>query len=110
MQMPTRNRNKKKKKKKEKAARSPPVPLQRAVPSLVLGQDVLALAQLFPQVGHLLPERRVLLLQEGGADGDLVLLQPARVPRPLGSHVVLSAPCPVLVVLLREHRETQTSC
>lgn len=69
------------------------------MPGLVLGQDVLALAQLLAQVGHLLAQRRVLLLQEGRANGDLVLLEAPRVARALGRHVVLPAPRPVLVVL-----------
>lgn len=73
---------------------------QRPVLRLVLGQDVLGASQLFPQVGHLLPQSRVLLLQEAGADGDLVLLEPPRVPGPLRRQVVLPAPGPVFVILL----------
>lgn len=49
---------------------------QRAVSGLVFGQNVLAAAQLFPQVGHLLAQGAILLLQEARPDGDLVLLQP----------------------------------
>lgn len=58
--------------------------LQRPVSRLVFGQNVLAAAELLPHVGHLDAQRRVLLLQEAGADGDLVLLQPPGIPRPLG--------------------------
>lgn len=78
--------------------------LQGPVPGLVLGEYVLALAQLLPQVGHLLAEGRVLLLQERSPDGDLVLLQAPGVARALRCHVVLSAPCPVLVILLISYR------
>lgn len=74
---------------------------QRPVLRLVLGQDVLGASELFPQVGHLLPQSRVLLLQEAGSDGDLVLLQSPGVPGPLGCHVVLPAPGPVFVILLK---------
>lgn len=81
--------------------------LQGPVPGLVLGEYVLALAQLLAQVGHLLAQRRVLLLQEGRADGDLVLLQPPRVARALGRHVVLPAPGPVLVILLISDRRAK---
>ena len=77
---------------------------QRPVLCLVLGQDVLGASQLFPQVGHLLPQSRVLLLQEAGSDGDLVLLEPPRVPGPLGRQVVLPAPGPVFVILLKGHK------
>ena len=56
--------------------------------------------QLLVQGDHLLPEGVVLLLQEARPDGDLVLLQPPRVPGPLGRHIVLPAPGPVPVVLL----------
>lgn len=55
----TKEKKRKKKKKKEKNPKHPTSPasdLQGAVPSFVLGQDVLALAQLFPQVGHLLAQ------------------------------------------------------
>lgn len=78
--------------------------LQGPVSGLILGKYVLAFAQLLPQVSHLLAEGRVLLLQERGPDGDLVLLQPPGVAGALGSHVVLSAPCPVLVILLISYR------
>lgn len=74
--------------------------LQGPVPGLVLGEYVLALAQLLPQVSHLLAEGRVLLLQERSPDGDLILLQPPGITGALGCHVVLSAPGPVLVILL----------
>lgn len=72
---------------------------QGPVSRLVFSQNVLAAAQLLPHVRHLHAEGGVLLLQEAGPDGDLVLLQPPGVPRPLGRHVVLSAPGPVPVVL-----------
>lgn len=73
---------------------------QRAVLGLVFGEDVLGAPELFPQGGHFLPQSRVLLLQEGGPDGDLVLLEPAGVAGPLGSHVVLPATGPVFIILL----------
>lgn len=73
---------------------------QRAVSRLVFGQNVLTAAEFLPQVGHFLSECRVLFLQESRADGDLVLFQPASVPGPFGRDIVLSAPCPVLVILL----------
>lgn len=73
--------------------------LQGPVPGLVLGEYVLALAQLLPQVSYLLAEGRVLLLQERRPDGDLILLQPPGIAGALGCHVVLSAPGPVLVIL-----------
>lgn len=73
--------------------------LQRPVSRLIFGQNVLAAAELLPHVGHLDAQRRVLLLQEASADGDLVLLQPPGVPRPLGRQVVLPAPRPVPVIL-----------
>lgn len=53
---------------------------QGPVPGLVFSQNVLAAAQLLPQVRYLQAESGVLLLQEGGADGNLVLLQPPGVP------------------------------
>lgn len=73
---------------------------QRAVSRLVFGQNVLTAAEFLPQVGHLLSQCRVLLLQESRADRDLVLLQPASVPGPFGREIVLSTPCPVFVILL----------
>lgn len=73
--------------------------LQRPVSRLVFGQNVLAAAELLPHVGHFDAQRRVLFLEEAGADGDLVLLQPPGIPRPLGRQVVLPAPRPVPVVL-----------
>lgn len=73
--------------------------LQGAVPRVVFGQNVLTAAELLPQFGHLLSERRVLFLQESRADGDLVLLESASVPRAFRRDVVLSAPRPVSVIL-----------
>ena len=49
---------------------------QGPVSGLVFSQNVLAAAQLLPQVRYLHAEGGVLLLQETGPDGDLVLLQP----------------------------------
>lgn len=72
---------------------------QGPVSRLVFSQNVLAAAQLFPQVGHLETQRGVLLLQEAGSDGDLILLEATRVPRALRRHVVLSASRPVLIIL-----------
>lgn len=66
---------------------------------LVFSQNVLAAAQLLPQVGHLETQRGVLLLQEAGSDGNLVLFEAARVPRALRRHVVLSASRPVPIIL-----------
>lgn len=82
---------------------------QRPVSSLVFGHNVFAAAQLLPQFGHFNAEGAVLLLQERGADGDLVLFEPTGVPRTLGSHVVLSATGPVPIVLKedRERKESQ---
>lgn len=48
---------------------------KRPVLGLILGHDGLALAHLLAQLGHLRPQGRVLLLQEGRPDGDLILLQ-----------------------------------
>lgn len=79
---------------------------QRPVPRLVFGQDLLAAAELLPHVAHLHAQRRVLLLQEAGADGDLVLLQSPGVAGPLGRQVVLPAPGPVPVVLNQGRRQT----
>lgn len=73
--------------------------LQWAVLSLIPGQDVLAAAAVLPQLGHLLPQRRVFPLQEGGAHRDLVLLQPPCVARALCCHVVLLSPGPVSLIL-----------
>lgn len=82
---------------------------QRAVSCLVFGQNVLTAAEFLPQVGHFLSERPVLFLQESRADGDLVLFQPASVPGAFGCVVVLSASCPVSVVLCGDgEREKQT--
>lgn len=53
---------------------------QGPVPGLIFSHNVLTAAQLLPQVRYLHAESGVLLLQEGGADGDLVLLQPPGVP------------------------------
>lgn len=53
---------------------------QGPVPGLVFSQNVLAAAQLLPQVRYLHAESGVLLLQERGADGNLVLLQPPGIP------------------------------
>lgn len=53
---------------------------QGPVSGLVFSQNVLAAAQLLPQVRYLHAESGVLLLQEAGPDGDLVLLQPPGVP------------------------------
>ena len=72
---------------------------QGPVSGLVFRHNVLAAAQLLPDLGHLAAQGTVLLLQEAGPDGDLVLLQPPRVPGPLGGHIVLSASHPVPVVL-----------
>lgn len=72
---------------------------QGPVSRFVFSHNVFAAAQLLPQVGYLRAESGVLLLQEGGPDGDLVLLQPPSVPWPLGCHVVLSASGPVLIIL-----------
>ena len=72
------------------------------VQPLVLGQDVLGASELLPQVGHLPPQSRVLLFQEAGSDGDLVLFEPPSVPGPLRRKVVLPAAGPVFVILLEE--------
>ena len=53
---------------------------QGPVSGLVFSHNVLAAAQLLPHVRHLHAESSVLLLQEAGPDGDLVLLQPPSVP------------------------------
>ena len=53
--------------------------LQGSKLGLVLVQDVPGASQLFPQFCHFLSEGRVLLLQETGPDGDLVLLQAPRI-------------------------------
>lgn len=53
---------------------------QGPVSRLVFGQNVFAAAQLLPHVRHLHAQGGVLLLQEAGPDGDLVLLQPPGVP------------------------------
>ena len=50
------------------------------------------------EVGQLEAEFEVLLFEEGGADGDLVLLGPAGVAGSLGRFVVLPAPLPVRLV------------
>lgn len=73
--------------------------LQWAVLCLIPDKDVLAAAAVLAQLGHLLPQRRVFPLQKGGAYRDLVLLQPPRVARTLGCHVVLLSPGPVFVIL-----------
>lgn len=73
--------------------------LQRAVLGLEPGQDVLAAATVLPQLGYLLPQRRILPLQEGGTHRDLVLFQPPGVPGTLGGHVVLLSPGPVFLIL-----------
>ena len=62
-------------------------------------RHVLQVGVLLLQVVHLALQRRVLLLQEASPHGDLVLLQPPRLPAPLGRLVVLVALGPVLVVL-----------
>lgn len=49
---------------------------QGPVSGLVFSHNVLAATQLLPQVRYLHAESGVLLLQEAGPDGDLVLLQP----------------------------------
>lgn len=67
--------------------------------TLVLVEDVPATAELLPHVGDLLAKGGVLPLQEGGAHGDLVLLQPPGIPRAFRRLVVLDTPAPVLVVL-----------
>ena len=72
---------------------------QGPVLGLILWHDGLALAHLLAQLRHLRPQGRVLLLQEGRPDGDLVLLQAPGVPGPLGCHIVLLASRPVLLVL-----------
>lgn len=76
-----------------------PAPSQRPVLGLVLGEDVLGAPELFPQVGHFLPQSRVLLLQEAGPDGDLVFLEASGIPGALSSQIVLPAPSPVFVIL-----------
>lgn len=73
--------------------------LQWTVLCLVSGQDVLTAATVLPQLGHLLPQRGVFPLQEGGAHRDLVLLQPPRVTRALCCQIVLLSPGPVFVIL-----------
>lgn len=52
---------------------------QGPMSGLVFSQNVLAAAELLPHVRYLHAESSVLLLQEAGADGDLVLLQPPSV-------------------------------
>lgn len=49
-------------------------PLHWSVFGFVATHDVLVSAALLPQFGDLLPQRRVLTLQESGSDCDLVLL------------------------------------
>lgn len=49
---------------------------QGPVSGLVFSHNVLAASQLLPDLPHLHAEGGVLLLQEAGPDGDLVLLQP----------------------------------
>ena len=46
---------------------------------LVFGHDVPAATHFLPELGHFLSEGGVLLLQEAGADGNLILLEAARV-------------------------------
>lgn len=82
-----------------------PASSQRPVLGLVLGEDVLGAPELLPQVGHLLPQSRVLLLQEVGPDGDLVLLEPPSIPGTLRGQVVLPAAGPVFVILLEEEQK-----
>lgn len=83
--------------------------LQRAVLGLVPGQDVLTAATVLPQLGHLLTQRCVLPLQEGGAHRDLVLLQATSVTRTLRCHVVLLPPGPVLLILRDRERKWDES-
>lgn len=81
-------------------ARSHP-PLHGSVFGLVASHDVLAAPVVFAELGHFLAQCHVLLLQEGGPHGDLVLLQPAGVTGAFCRHVVLLSPLPVLLVLQR---------
>lgn len=78
--------------------------LQRAVLSLISSQDVLAATAILPQLGHLLPQRGILPLQEGGSHGDLVLLQPPCITGALCCHVVLLSPGPVFLILQKWER------
>lgn len=75
-------------------------PSQVSVATLVFVDDVSTAAQLLAHVGDLLTQRRVLPLQERRPDRDLVLLEPPRVPGPLGGLVVFHPSAPVLLVLL----------
>lgn len=83
---------------------------QASVLCLVLGHDALGASQLFTQLGHFLLERKVLLFQEAGPDGDLVLLQAPGITRALGRHVVLPASGPVFVVLLKGKKNIKVTC
>ena len=78
----------------------PLVAVYHRVELVLQGQrHVLQVGVLLLEVVHLALKRRVLLLQEARPHGDLVLLQPPRLPAPLGRLVVLVALGPVLVVL-----------
>ncbi len=59
-----------------------------------------AVGGLHPGRGQLPPQRLVLLLQERRPQGDLVLLEPPRLPRAPRGLVVLDALLPVALVLL----------
>ena len=70
--------------------------------------DVLAVVEEAPELvgllfelGHLDLELQILALQYGGTQRNVVLFGAARVPRTLGRLVVLAAPLPVRLVLVR---------
>lgn len=84
------------------ACRGEACPSQQAVFGLVQQHDLLAAAAVFAQLGHFLSQRGVFSLQEGSADGDLVLFQTPGFTRTLCCHVVLLPPRPVFLILRKD--------
>lgn len=73
--------------------------LQGSIFGLKTRHNVFEFSIFLPELGHLLPQCRVLSLEEGRPHCDLVLLQTPGITGALGCNVVLLAPLPVFVVL-----------
>lgn len=82
---------------------------QWTVLGFVLGEDGLNSTELLPHIYQVLPQSRILFLQESGPAGDLVLFDPPCVSGAFGCQVVLPASGPVFVILPQKEQK-RTGC
>lgn len=73
---------------------------------VIFANDVATAAQFLADLRQLLPEGRVLPLQEGGAHRDLVFLDAASVARAFGCLIVFVPAGPVFLILKQREKET----